>query len=59
MDGVAVDGSFATSAPGVSAAGDLSTQMPSVAGAIAAGSAAAAMLVRDMVLEPAGAAVAA
>ncbi len=53
-DGVAIDGAFATSAPGVFAAGDLSTQMPSVAGAVAAGNAAAAMLVREMVLDSGG-----
>jgi thioredoxin reductase len=53
-DAVAVDGSFATSAPGVFAAGDLTTQMPSVASAVAAGNAAAAMLVREMVLDSGG-----
>jgi thioredoxin reductase len=53
-DSVEVDGSFATSASGVFAAGDLTTQMPSVAGAVAAGNAAAAMVVRDMTMRPGG-----
>jgi len=42
---VAVDFACRTSVPGLSAAGDLSAQMPSVAGAIAAGSVAAAAIV--------------
>jgi thioredoxin reductase len=42
---VAVDFAFRTSVPGLSAAGDLTAQMPSVAGAIAAGSVAAATIV--------------
>lgn len=44
-DAVDVDGRFRTSVPGVFAAGDVSTQMPQVAAAIAAGSAAAASVV--------------
>lgn len=48
-DAIAVDGMGATSVPGVYAAGDLTAAMPSVATAIAAGSAAAAMIVRDIV----------
>jgi thioredoxin reductase len=40
--------------PGVYAAGDLSGQMPSVANAVAAGSNAAAMIVRDLLGEDAG-----
>ena len=45
---------FHTSAPGVSAAGDVSSQMPSVANAVAAGSGAAAMVVHDFVSEAHG-----
>jgi len=44
-DAVEVDATFATTMPGVFAAGDLSSQLPSVAGAVAAGNVAAAMLV--------------
>ena len=44
-ENVAVDFAFRTSIPGLSAAGDLSAQMPSVAAAIAAGSVAAAAIV--------------
>ncbi len=51
-DAVEVDATYATATPGVSAAGDVAAQMPSVAAAIAAGSAAAAMVVHDLVLEP-------
>jgi thioredoxin reductase len=46
-----LDQAFHTSAPGLSAAGDLSGQMPSVANAVAAGSTAAAMIVHDLALE--------
>jgi pyruvate/2-oxoglutarate dehydrogenase complex dihydrolipoamide dehydrogenase (E3) component len=42
---VAVDAMFATDVPGVSAAGDVTGRMPSVANAIAAGSTAAAIVV--------------
>ncbi|CAA9515296.1 MAG: Thioredoxin reductase [uncultured Solirubrobacteraceae bacterium] len=45
VDALQVDQTFATSAPGVSAAGDVAATMPSVANAIASGNAAAAMLV--------------
>ncbi len=44
-DAVTVDPMFATDVPGVSAAGDVTGRMPSVANAIAAGSTAAAILV--------------
>ena len=49
VDAVAVDPMFHTSVPGLFAAGDVSVQMPSVANAIAAGSIAAAMIVRGLV----------
>jgi thioredoxin reductase len=60
VDAVEVDPTFHTSAPGLFAAGDVSSQMPSVANAVAAGSSAAAMIVHDLVDEahavaPAGA----
>jgi thioredoxin reductase len=63
-DAVEVDGMFRTSAPGLSAAGDLSVAMPSVATAIAAGSSAAAGIVHGLMAGdhhpvPAGAAPAA
>ncbi|MET0835875.1 MAG: hypothetical protein ABWY97_03760 [Thermoleophilaceae bacterium] len=51
VDGLELDQAFHTSAPGLSAAGDLSGQMPSVANAVAAGSSAAAMIVNDLALE--------
>ncbi|MDQ3641312.1 MAG: NAD(P)/FAD-dependent oxidoreductase [Actinomycetota bacterium] len=50
-DAVEVDSMSQTSVPGLSAAGDLSCQMPSVANAVAAGSNAAAMIVRSVVAE--------
>ncbi len=53
-DAVEVDSMFQTGVPGLSAAGDLSCQMPSVANAIAAGSNAAAMIVRSVVSEAYG-----
>jgi thioredoxin reductase len=53
-DAVEVDAKFATRMPGVFAAGDLSTQMPSVAGAIAAGHLAAATLVGSLMTEAHG-----
>jgi len=65
IDPVGIDAKYGTSAPGVFAAGDLSTQMPQVAGAIAAGSMAAATVVQTLVFDeggvpyPAGAATAA
>jgi thioredoxin reductase len=54
VDAVEVDDAFATSAPGVFAAGDLTTQMPSVTSAVAAGSTAAAMLMREMTMQEGG-----
>jgi thioredoxin reductase len=48
-DAVQVDEMHQSTVPGLSAAGDLSTQMPSVANAIAAGSNAAAAIVRSLV----------
>jgi thioredoxin reductase len=47
-DAVAVDAGFETGVPGLYAAGDVSGHMPSVANAVAAGSTAAAMVVRDL-----------
>jgi thioredoxin reductase len=52
-DAVEVDAMFRTTAPGVSAAGDVSTRAPSVAAAVAAGSMAAAMVVHGLTAEPA------
>jgi thioredoxin reductase len=46
VDAVAVDPLFRTSVPGLSAAGDICVEMPSVANAVAAGSNAAAAIVR-------------
>jgi thioredoxin reductase len=54
QDPVAVDATMRTSVPGLSAAGDVSAQMPSVANAVAAGSTAAAMIVHDLVAETHG-----
>lgn len=50
-DAVQVDAMFATSVPGVFAAGDLGASMPSVANAVAAGSNAAAAVVHSLVAE--------
>jgi thioredoxin reductase len=50
-DAVVIDPTHHTTVPGLSAAGDLSGQMPSVANAIAAGSTAAAMIVHATVTE--------
>ena len=50
-DAVEVDEGFHSSVPGVSAAGDASGQMQSVANAIAAGSSAAAMIVHGLTTE--------
>jgi thioredoxin reductase len=47
-DAVQVDPMLQTTVPGLSAAGDLSSQMPSVANAVAAGSNAAAAIVRSL-----------
>jgi thioredoxin reductase len=54
FDAIDVDAMFHTSGAGVSAAGDVSSQMPSVASAVAAGSAAAAMIVHGLVAEAHG-----
>jgi thioredoxin reductase len=54
FDALAVGPTFHTSAPGVSAAGDACSQMPSVANAIAAGSGAAAMIVHSLMAEAYG-----
>jgi thioredoxin reductase len=54
FDAIDVDAMSQTSAPGVSAAGDVSSQMPSVASAVAAGSSAAAMIVHDLMAEAHG-----
>ena len=52
VDAVEVDAMFHTSVPGLSAAGDVSTQaVPSVANAVAAGSSAAAMIVQGLMAE--------
>ena len=51
VDAVKVDPTFETSAPGVSAAGDVCGQMPSVANSVAAGSSAAAMIVHGLMEE--------
>ena len=50
-DAVEVDESFHSSVPGVSAAGDVSGRMPSVANSIAVGSSAAAMIVHGLATE--------
>ncbi|WNG85689.1 NAD(P)/FAD-dependent oxidoreductase [Mycobacterium sp. ITM-2016-00317] len=50
-DAIEVDGLFRTSVPGVFAAGDASAQVPQVAAAIAAGSAAAASVVASFLEE--------
>ncbi len=54
VDAVEVDPMFHTSVPGLFAAGDLGSQMPSVANAVAAGSSAAAMIVHNVVAEAHG-----
>ncbi|HEV2814781.1 MAG TPA: NAD(P)/FAD-dependent oxidoreductase [Solirubrobacteraceae bacterium] len=53
-DAVAVDAKSATTVPGVFAAGDLTSTMPSVANAVATGHTAAAMVVQSLVAEGAG-----
>jgi thioredoxin reductase len=45
---------FHTSVAGLSAAGDVSSHVPSVANAVAAGSSAAAMIVDDLISEAHG-----
>lgn len=53
-DAVAVDAAFATSVPGLFAAGDVGAKMPSVANAVASGNTAAAMLVGSLMTAPRG-----
>ncbi len=50
-DAVEIDAMFGTTVPGLSAAGDVSSQVPSVANAVAAGSSAAAMIVHGLMAE--------
>jgi len=54
VDAIEIDAMFTTSVPGLSAAGDVSAQMPSVANAVAAGSSAAAMIVHGLMAEAHG-----
>jgi thioredoxin reductase len=54
VDAVEVDQTFHTGVPGLFAAGDVSTGMPSVANSVAAGSSAAAMIVHDLMAEAHG-----
>ena len=54
VDAVEVDSMFHTSVPGLWAAGDVSSQVPSVANAVAAGSSAAAMIVVGLMSEAHG-----
>ncbi len=54
VDALEVDPMFRTSVPGLSAAGDLTVQAPSVANAVAAGNTAAAMLVGGLMTEARG-----
>jgi thioredoxin reductase len=53
-DAVAVDASFATTVPGLFAAGDAGGMMPSVPNAVASGNTAAAMLVGSLMTAPRG-----
>jgi pyruvate/2-oxoglutarate dehydrogenase complex dihydrolipoamide dehydrogenase (E3) component len=53
-DAVEVDPMLHTSVPDLSAAGDLSSQVPSVANAVATGSSAAAMIVGGLMSEAHG-----
>lgn len=53
-DGITVDARFATSVPGLFAAGDVGAVMPSVANAIASGSTAAAAVVQSLMAAPGG-----
>ncbi|MCA1690709.1 MAG: NAD(P)/FAD-dependent oxidoreductase [Actinobacteria bacterium] len=50
-DAIEVDPMYQTTAPGLSAAGDVCSQMPSVANAVAAGSSAAARIVHSLMSE--------
>jgi len=54
VDAVEVDPMFATSVPGLFAAGDLTLQAPSVANAVTAGNTAAAMIVGGLMAEAHG-----
>jgi len=54
VNAVEVDSMFHTSVPGLSAAGDVSSPVPSVANAVAAGSSAAAMIVVGLMTEAHG-----
>ena len=54
VDAVEVDPMFHTSVHGLYAAGDLASQMPSVANSVAAGSSAAAMIVHGLMAEAHG-----
>jgi len=58
-DALAVDAKFATSVPGLFAAGDVSAAMPSVPNAVASGNTAAAMLVGSLMTAPRGVAASA
>ncbi|CAA9234014.1 MAG: Thioredoxin reductase [uncultured Acidimicrobiales bacterium] len=49
-DALVIDSMFRTSVPGLFAAGDIGAQMPSVAGAVASGSAAARTIVHDLLV---------
>ena len=53
-DALVVDAKYATTVPGLSAAGDLTVPMPSVANAIASGATAAAMIVHGLMAEAFG-----
>jgi len=53
-DALEVDSSFASSVPGLFAAGDVGGIMPSVANAVASGSTAAAMVVQSLMSTPRG-----
>ena len=54
VDAIEVDPMFQTSVPGLFAAGDVSSQLQSVANAVAAGSSAAAVIVQDLMSEAHG-----
>ncbi|MDQ3632024.1 MAG: NAD(P)/FAD-dependent oxidoreductase [Actinomycetota bacterium] len=54
VDAVQIDATFGTSVPGLFAAGDVSSPMPSVANAVATGNSAAAMLVHGLTAEAPG-----
>jgi len=58
-DALAVDAKFATSVPGLFAAGDVGAAMPSVPNAVASGNTAAAMLVGSLMTAPRGVAASA